>query len=246
MGEGRDPSRPLALEVCVDTPTGAAVAAAAGADRVEICAALALGGLTPGPGLVAAAMAAPLPVHAMIRPRPGGFALADGDLPAMLADVAVMRNLGVAGVVIGAARPDGALDRDALARLIDAAGPLTVTLHRVFDTVPDPVEALETAVDLGLARILTSGGAAKAPDGADRIARLARAADGRVEIMAGGGVTPDAAPRLVEAGVDALHASCAVTADGPDPFGFGHAARTDPARVAALRTAMAEALCASA
>lgn len=232
----------LPLEICVETPAGLAVAATAGADRVELCSALALGGLTPGAGLLAAAAATDLSCHAMIRPRGGDFILDEADLAACLADIAAVRGAGLAGVVLGAALPDGTLDEASVARMKEAAGPLEVTLHRVFDLTPDPEAALETAIGLGITRILTSGQAAAAPEGVEVLRRLVSRAAGRIEIMAGGGVTPEAAPALIGAGVDALHASCGVARPargGVARIGIPETQKeTDAGAIAALRQAM--------
>jgi copper homeostasis protein len=229
------------LEICVDSAVGLAVAAGAGVDRVELCAALPLGGLTPGPGLIAAAQAARVPCHAMIRPRPGDFVFSGADLDACIADVAAMRAAGLAGVVIGVAREDSTLDVPALAALIDAAGPMEVTLHRVFDLVPDPFAALEQAIALGCARILTSGRESSAADGVVLIGDLVRRAAGRIQIMAGGGLTAATAPLLLASGVDALHASCSTQAPLRQPvgrIGIAPHGETNAEKIAALRAAM--------
>lgn len=229
----------LPLEICVDSRDGLAAALAGGADRIELCSALSEGGLTPGPGLIMAAMECPLPVHAMIRPRGGDFVLRPGDLEDMLADINAVRRAGLAGVVIGVSDPDGALDEAALRKMIDAASGLHITLHRVFDLVPDVFAALELAIDLGMQRILTSGQAAKAGDGAPLLKKLVETAERRIEIMAGGGVTPANAPDLIAAGVDALHASCSDTdPDDRDCALLGIVPRrvTRAANVAALKS----------
>ncbi len=231
----------IQIEICVDTPDGIAAALQGGADRIELCAGLGLGGLTPGPGLIEAAARASIPSHAMIRPRAGDFRADTADLRAMLADIRAVREAGLAGVVIGVAGADGRLDTDALARLVEASGPLHVTLHRVFDLTPDPLAALETAVELGIGRILTSGGKPTAPEGAEMIARLCEAAAGRIEIMAGSGVNAGNAAGLIAAGVDALHASCGTVEAADDPFQFGASRRTDSDRVAALGRAATQA-----
>ena len=220
------------LEVCVDNAEALALAVQAGADRIELCAALALDGLTPGPGLIAQAAALDLPVVAMIRPRGGDFRFGGADLDTALADIAAIRSAGLSGIVIGATRADGRLDEPAMARMAAAAGGLQVTLHRAFDLSPDPETALEQAIGLGISRILTSGGAARAIDGADRLARLVRAARGRIEIMAGGGVRAADAGPLLATGVNALHGS----------FSDGGARRLpDPAEIAATRAQIAAA-----
>jgi copper homeostasis protein len=208
---------PCEIEVCVDTPEGIGIAARAGVDRIELCAALALDGLTPGPGLVRLARTAGVPVLAMIRPRAGDFVLGAADRAAALADIAYMREAGLAGVVLGASMPDGRLDTGALAEMVEAAAGLDLTLHRAFDITPDPFAALEEAIALGFARILTSGQAPTAQEGGELIARLVRAARGRIQIMAGAGVRADHAARLATTGAGALHGSFRGTGATPDP-----------------------------
>lgn len=233
----------LTLEVCVDTPAGLAAAVEGGADRVELCAALSLGGLTPSAGFMTEAAGCGLPVMAMIRPRAGDFVWSEAELRVMEGDIAQARSLGLAGVVLGASLPDGRLDRVALARLIAAAGGLDLTLHRCFDLVPDMVVALEEAVLLGFGRILTSGGERTAVAGARRISELVLQAAGRIAVMAGSGVTAEIAPMLLDQGVRELHGSCAedIPVAGPAvALGFGPpvARRTTVARVRFLKQVM--------
>ena len=234
----------ILLEVCVDDPEGLAAARAGGADRVELCAALALGGLTPSPALVAEAARTGTPALAMIRPRAGDFVWTPAEVAAMEAEIALLRAVGARGVVIGASLPDGRLDGPALARLLAAARGLDVTLHRAVDLAPDPEEAVSLAIALGIPRILTSGGAARAADGLPRLARMFSAAAGRVTIMPGGGVSPETLPRLATLPLREVHASCSAPLPPPSAlvarFGFQPpgARRTDAARVAALRAAL--------
>lgn len=196
------------LEICVDDTSGLKAAIRGGADRIELCAALILGGLTPGPGLIAAAERAGIPVFAMIRPRAGGFVYSDDEVESALDDIAAIRRANLAGIVFGATHPDGQLDRDVIGRIRDAAGDLPIVLHRAFDLSPQLSQGLETAIDLGFCRILTSGGAPTANQGRDALAALVAQADGRIEIMAGGGVSAENAADLLGAGVHALHGSC--------------------------------------
>lgn len=203
------------VEICVDSIASLHVAAQMRVDRIELCSALALGGLTPTAGVIKAAQGVGPEIHAMIRPRPGDFIYDGNDLQACLHDIAQMRAAGCDGVVIGVAQTDSTLDTSALRQLKDAADGMQVTLHRVFDLAPDPFAALEQANDLGFTRLLTSGQKSAAGEGAPLIADLARQAAGRIEIMAGGGVTPQTAAVLLRAGVDALHASCAETVASP-------------------------------
>lgn len=199
---------PPLLEVCVDDTQGLASAIRGGADRIELCSALALGGLTPSPGLIAAAARAEIPVFAMIRPRAGGFVYTEDEVEAALVDIGAVGQANLAGIVCGATLPDGQLDRDIIGKFRDAAGGLPMVLHRAFDLSPRLSEGLETAIELGFCRILTSGGALTAIEGREALAALVTQADGRIEIMAGGGVTALNAGDLLMTGVHALHGSC--------------------------------------
>lgn len=208
----------ILLEVCVDTPAGLAAAIAGGADRIELCAALALQGLTPAPGLMAQAAAAPIPIYPMIRPRNGDFCYDVGDLDHIRRDIDAVRGYGLAGVVIGANLPDGQLDLAALELIVEHAQGLGLSLHRSFDLVPDQSVALEAAIALGFERVLTSGGALTAQAGAERIAALVEQADGRIGILAGAGVKPGNVAELVKrTGVREVHGSFSGPIPGAEP-----------------------------
>lgn len=201
-----------------------------GADRIELCSALALGGLTPSAGLMEAARQASVPVLAMIRPRAGGFVWSAAEVAAMREDIRSSRNAGLAGVVLGASRGDGTLDTETLSTLLAEARGLSTTLHRCFDLVPDSFAALEQAIALGFDRILTSGQAMTAPEGIDLIARLNAAAAGRIIILPGSGITAENARQFTALGLRELHASCSVAEAEEDRvagFGFGPALRRD-------------------
>lgn len=236
---------PPLLEVCVADPESLDAAIAGGAQRIELCSALELGGLTPSPGLMRLAATAPVPVYSLVRPRSGDFVYASADVDAMLADIDAIRRCGLAGVVIGASRRDGTLDEELLARLSDAAGTLGRTLHRAIDVVPDVVEATETAVDLGFERVLSSGGQRAALNGIDALRMIHRTARGRLSVMAGSGLTPTNVRALLDAvPVDEVHSSCAspfaVEGSAAIRLGFAEASRrrTDAAVVAAFRKAL--------
>jgi len=231
------------LEICVDGVTGLEVAAAFPVARIELCGPLAVGGTTPSPGLLAAARHVPVPVYAMIRPRDGDFVFSPAEEEAMLADIEAVRRAGLAGVVLGAARPDGTLDKPMLRRLCAASKGLGCTLHRVFDLVPDKEEALETAIELGFERVLTSGGAPKALEGAAALAALVAQARGRIIVMAGSGVTADTVEELVaRSGVPEVHASCRVPVPAEErqaALGFSAHGRTDASAIRALLSRLA-------
>lgn len=233
----------ITLEICVEDAAGLAAAVQGGADRIELCAALALGGLTPSAGLMALAAEGPLPALAMIRPRAGDFVWSRNEVRAMRVEIAAVRTAGLAGVVIGASRPDGRLDGDVLAELVAEAQGLDITLHRAIDLVPDPVEAMALCARLGIARVLSSGGALTAVEGIDRLASMVRPG---VSVMPGGGVNAGNvglfASRLP---LTQIHASCSTLLARPeDPritqFGFQPqgARGTDANAVRALRTAL--------
>jgi copper homeostasis protein len=236
---------PILLEVCVDDLAGLEAAVAGGADRIELCSALALGGLTPSAGLMAIAATFDIPCNAMIRPRAGDFVFSDEEIDIMLADIEAARNAGLAGVVLGASLSDGRLDRMVLDVLVKAAKGLDLTLHRAFDLVPKIPDAVETAVKLGFSRILTSGGAKTAIEGVDGLKQAIDGAAGRISIMPGSGVSADNAAQFLDLGVSEIHASCSSPVPAVQSrmveFGFVPeiARHTDVAKVRALKQAIA-------
>ncbi len=177
------------LECCVDSYASAMASLRGGADRLELCANLVIGGTTPSPALFRQVRRdCPIPIHVLIRPRFGDFLYAQAELEQMEEEVALFRELGADGAVIGALSPDGTLDEARMARLIDRAEGLSVTLHRAFDMTADPFAALETAIRLGCKTVLTSGQARSAPAGLENLRQLNAQAAGRIHIMAGAGV----------------------------------------------------------
>lgn len=239
--------RPILLEICVESAAGAAAAIAGGCDRIELCSALALGGLTPSAGLVAAVLrvAAPagVPVRAMVRPRAGGFDYDAAELALASADAAALIAAGVDGLVFGAT-DGGRLTEQPLRKWIEALGSNApgLTLHRAIDTLDDPVAAVDVAVGLGFDHILTSGGASSAMSGAGTIAHMVARAAGRIVVMAGAGIVPDTVRALIAAtGVSAVHGSASLPGSGADVdrLNFGPLPRkTSVTIVQALREAI--------
>jgi copper homeostasis protein len=195
------------VEACVDTVISAVRALAGGAGRLELCDNLVEGGTTPSPGMLAVVRErSPIPIHAMIRPRGGDFLYTGDEVAVMLADIAAAERLRADGVVFGALTEEGRVDRELVARLIDAARPMTVVFHRAFDLARDPIEALDALIELEVDRVLTSGHAPTAEEGIPVLRDLVRHAGGRIVIMAGGGVTEANAARIVgETGVREIH-----------------------------------------
>jgi copper homeostasis protein len=220
------------VEVCLDDLAGVGVAERAGADRIELCAALGDGGITPSIGTVAAALrrATRIGVNVLIRQRPGDFVYTADEVDAMADDIRAIRALPrAAGVelafVIGALTPAGAVDADAVATLVTASGDAHTTFHKAFDQVADRTATLEELVGLGVRRVLTSGGAATAAAGAEQLAELVAQADGRIVVLAGGGVRPGNVAELVErTGVAEVHLRAAedvASAGVPGPYDSG-------------------------
>ena len=215
----------LLVEICVEGVAAALAAGRGGADRVELCENLAVGGVTPGPGAIAVACRSlSIPVHVLVRPRGGDSVPDAAEFDAMRHDVVAARDLGAAGVVIGVLTREGDLDLDRTARLVEAARPLSVTFHRAFDEVRDPHAALAGLIALGVDRVLTSGAAPTARAGLPRLAGLSAAAGDRITVLAAGRVAAADLPDLAAAGLREVHAGSSAQAAG----------RTDPAKVRGL------------
>lgn len=220
------------IEVCIDDPSFASASAAAGADRIEMCSALDLGGLTPTPSALGRSIQSGIPVTAMTRLRPGDFILDPEDISRMRDEIASHIAAGAEGIVLGALKNSGEIDTEALNWLLDACNGTPVTFHRAFDHCSDRILGLEQIIDAGCQRLLTSGGAPSALEGIEEVARIVEAADGRIEVMAGGGVGPGCGAELVRrSGVQWLHLS----ARGPaSPAGAGPQRGSNPAPLGSL------------
>ncbi|GAB6902844.1 copper homeostasis protein CutC [Kineosporia succinea] len=209
------------LEICIEDAVGAAVAEAAGADRVELCSALSEGGLTPSVGAVRHALASTsrIGVQVLIRPRGGDFVFGPAEVAVMLEDASELVGLSPRlGFVVGCLTPDGRVDIEVLERLLGVVGDRPVTFHRAFDATVSLGESLDVLAGLGVSRVLTSGGAAAADAGALR--SLAERAAGRISVMAGGGVRPANVAGLVAAsGVGEVHCRASATVRSASVFG---------------------------
>lgn len=243
-GDRGDATRPL-VEVCAGSVQTALAALTSGADRLELCASLEVGGTTPSAGTLQVVLEhAPVDVRVMIRPRGGDFRYGDAEIAAMLHDIDQLRTcpnpqqVGL-GIVTGAMTPDGGPDRTALRRLVQAAGDLPVILHKSIDRMIAAVLAehgadhaldpdirlemidplLRRLVDTGLRGVLTSGGALDADGGADLVTRMQQHYGDRLEIILGGGVRAQNATRLAAVtGVPAVHLRAAAHGDEADSF----------------------------
>ena len=182
-------SSSIVVEACVDSVASSLAAERGGAHRLELCDALFYGGTTPTRETIAACrQAVSIPVFVMIRPRGGGFVYSDEERDVMLRDISLARELGADGIVTGALCHDGTIDIDLVKDVVDAARDLPVTFHRAFDFTADLASSLDSLADAGIARVLTSGGAPTATEGATVLASLVRRAGSRMIVLAGGGV----------------------------------------------------------
>jgi copper homeostasis protein len=180
--------RPL-LEICVETLEAALAAERGGADRIELCEKLSVGGVTSSLDLMRATRAQiHIPIFAMIRPRSGDFLYTAAEFKEMVRELALARNCGMDGVVFGLLNADRLVDIERTRELVELARPLPATFHRAFDETPDLHAALESVIASGCRRILTCGGRANAEEGSAAIAELVKAAGNRIEIVAGGGI----------------------------------------------------------
>jgi copper homeostasis protein len=205
------------LEVCVTSVASAVAAERGGAGRIELCSDLLEGGLTPSAGLIARVREqVRIGLQVLIRPRAGDFCYATDEQGVMEEDIRTARRLGADGVVLGLLHPDGRIDVERTRRLVELSRPLSVTFHRAFDMAADLPRALEEVIATGAARLLTSGGAPSAEEGADTIAALVAAAGTRLVVMAGGRIRPENARALVQrTGVAEVHAGLEEAIDGP-------------------------------
>lgn len=205
------------LEICADSFASARRASENGADRIELCANLLLGGTSPSPWLVRQAVERlDVPVNVLIRPRFGDFCFTDEEKEEILGQITDCAVAGASGVVIGALNPDGTLDMDFLSECMAYTEEMTVTLHRCFDVCRDPFEALEQSIELGIHTILTSGQESGAVKGIPLLKKLQEQAAGRIHLMAGAGVSASSIPQIyAETGIRHFHLSGKRTEPGP-------------------------------
>jgi copper homeostasis protein len=202
----------ILIEACVDAIDAALEAERGGAGRLELCGELLQGGVTPSAGLIGAVRErVKIPLFVLIRPRTGDFLYSADERDVMLRDIAMAKSLGADGVVIGALTANGDVDADTIRKLIDAARPMQVTFHRAFDFARDQGAAMNDLLALGVDRVLTSGGATNAMEGAASLKRLVARADGAMTILAGGSITASNVADVVRlSGVHEVHLRAAV------------------------------------
>lgn len=220
--------RKVEIEICCTDVASLVLAATAKVDRVELCADIASGGVTPSAGMIDRAVRLGIPsVNVLIRPRGGNFVYSENEVKVMEADIAVAKSLGATGVVIGALTRNRDIDTAVMKRLCEAAEGMERIVSRAIDVAFPQQEALDAVIELGCERVLTSGGADTAPDGIGCLQRMVHRAAGRTVIMAGGGVRPENVTELFEAAhIRAFHTTAHRTkknhfTDYAEVSGFG-------------------------
>jgi copper homeostasis protein len=189
----------ILVEICCGSLEDALEAERGGADRVELCSALFLGGLTPSLGTIIEAKARlRIPIMVMIRPRGGGFCYTESEMAVMERDTEFAAEQGAEGVVFGILKADGSIDEERCTRLRKLSGNRQTVFHRAFDVTPDPFRSLDQLVALGFTRLLTSGQEDTVPEGTDLIKRLIEYAGDRIEVLPGGGIKPVNLRQVVE------------------------------------------------
>jgi copper homeostasis protein len=198
----------MIVEICANSFESARAAQQGGADRIELCSELALGGITPSHGLLEKALSElTIPVFVLIRPRSGDFCYSDNEMDVMLKDIAFAKAIGVQGIVSGVLHPNHQIDIKKTALLVAASKEMSFTFHRAFDWTPNAKESIETLITLGVDRLLTSGQAPSAVSGFEKIRELLEISSGRLGILPGGGINPDNVKAFKSAGCKEIHAS---------------------------------------
>lgn len=239
-------ARGIKIEICCDSYRSAMNAEEGGADRIELCDNLEMGGTTPSYGLIKQVMRnIKIPVHVLIRPRPGNFVYDEDEMAIMLEDIHICKDLGVNGVVVGILKDNLTVDLPRTKSLVDAAKPLTATFHRAFDDVTGNLNlALEDVINTGCTRLLTCGGRGfeNAEQGRENLRKLNDKAEGRIKIMPGAGIRPENVATIVkDAEVKEIHASVTEKVEDKHESRFGSPPRrTSKDRVHALAQVLEE------
>lgn len=209
----------MKIEICATSVQSAIHAENAGADRIELCSELAVGGVTPSYGLLLQVLGAvKIPVYVLVRPRSGNFVYEEAEFQAMLQDIELCKDLGCSGIVSGVLTENFEIDVVRTKELVQASYPMKFTFHRAFDLIPNPNEGAEILMDLGVNRILSSGQESSAEKGIDLLWNLKKQTEGILTILPGGGINPSNAKLFKEKGFEEIHASASsVWKENPAP-----------------------------
>jgi len=207
----------MLLEICANSYQSAFNAQEAGAHRIELCQELSVGGITPSYGLLKQVVdTLSIPVYVLIRPRSGNFVYSDAEFDIMKHDIQLCKNLGCDGIVSGVLNKDKTIDIKRTKELVELSKPLAFTFHRAFDCVDNPLKTIEQLIDLSIDRVLTSGQTTSAEKGLNVLKQLNEQANGRITILAGGGINSNNAALFKDAGLKEIHASASSTIQSDD------------------------------
>jgi len=225
----------MLLEICANSYQSAKNAQEAGAHRVELCQELSAGGVTPSYGLLKQVTdTLSIPVFVLIRPRSGNFVYTEEEFDIMKQDIQLCKNLGCAGIVSGVLNKDHTIDIERTKELVELSRPLQFTFHRAFDCVKDPKKSLEQLVDLGIDRVLTSGLETSAEKGLNLLKQLQEQANGRIIILAGGGINSGNAKLFKDISLNEIHASASSTIQSDDSLFSATITYSDTEKIKAI------------
>tara|TARA_R110002049_G_scaffold279949_3_gene459149 strand:+ start:7513 stop:8247 length:735 start_codon:yes stop_codon:yes gene_type:complete len=198
----------MIIEICANSYQSAKNAQIAGANRIELCSELAVGGITPSYGLIKQVLDnISIPVHVLVRPRSGNFTYSKSEFEIMKKDIQLCKDLGCKGIVSGTLNPDQTIDIERTKQLVELSKPLNFTFHRAFDWTPNPLKALDTLIDLGVNSVLTSGQEKSAKAGINLLKQLKTHANNKITLLPGGGIHLKNAALFQKSGFKALHCS---------------------------------------
>ncbi|MCL4124444.1 UNVERIFIED_CONTAM: hypothetical protein GTU68_066829 [Idotea baltica] len=198
----------MKIEICANSYQSAINAQKAGADRIELCSELAVGGITPSFGLISIVKEElRLPLHVLIRPRSGNFTYSKLEFEVIKKDIVMCKKLGCEGVVTGVLNDDNTIDLERTKELVELSKPMAFTFHRAFDWVDNPCDGLEGLIRIGVTRVLSSGQKVKAEEGISLLQKLNSMSDNRIEIMPGGGISKENIRKFKNAGFKQIHFS---------------------------------------
>ena len=217
----------MLLEICANSYQSAVNAQEAGAHRIELCSELSVGGVTPSFGLIKQVVKdLSIPVFVLIRPRSGHFYYSDAEFEVIKHDIQIFKDLGIRGIVSGVLNEDNSIDIQRTQQLVTLSKPMQFTFHRAFDCVPNPKEALEALINLGIDRVLTSGQQPKAIEGIELLKELNHQAESRIKILVGSGINAQNANAFKKAGFKEIHASASKIINNDASVFFGNTPQT--------------------
>jgi len=223
----------MIIEIAANSFESAQIASRAGADRIELCSNLEIGGTTPSPGqLRCVKNTLKIPVHALIRPRGGDFVYYESEMEEIIESIKYCKSIGVEGVVLGFLTPEGEVDILKTRKALEHTDGLETTFHRAFDMVINQEKSLETIIELGFDRILTSGGQRSTPEGIKKIAELVKQAGNRIIIMPGGGINENNIVDVIRfTGASEFHLSGKVVIKSPVEYRNKHLELVQPENI---------------